>query len=109
MLDVDWNNFINNFDFTALADSLISGSWKWILKDKIVWGVVIVFLALIAYQQSRDFATLAAGWGITACLYFLGGVILKNSVISEPGPFAVLVAMFLVAVGYLIWTKLLKS
>ena len=109
MFEVDWSAFLNSFDFDALMATLSDGSWKWILEDKVIWTVVGILCIMVAFRNSRALATAIIGWGIIGILYGLGAVVLKNSIISEPGPFILLALMFFGVVGYMVWTKLLNS
>jgi len=109
MLEVDWMNFWNNFDFDALVEAFTSGSWKWIFKDRVVRVAGVLLLALIIYEGTRNSGVKAATWIPVGLFYCIGVVIVKNSVISEPGPFVLLTAMFLLAAGYFMAKKLLQS
>lgn len=109
MLEVDWSAFLSSFDFDALMATLSDGSWKWILEDKAIWTVVGILCIMVIFRNSRPLATVIIGWGIVGIVYALGAVVLKNSVISEPGPFIILALMFFGVVGYMVWTKLLNS
>jgi len=108
MIEVDWAAFFNGFDFDALSAAFKSGSWKWILSDHVVWAIVVVLLGMIAYRSTRSIGTFAIGWGLVGIVYGIGGIVLKNSSIRDPGPFAMLGVMFFGVVGYLVWTKLLN-
>jgi hypothetical protein len=107
MTEVDWAGFINTFDFDALTDAFATGSWKWILSDRIVWGISAVLICMLAYQPTRNLTATIVVWLAVGILYGIGGVVLKNSSVSDPGPFVILSMMFFGVVGYLVWTKLL--
>ncbi len=108
MLEVDWSAFYNSFDFDALWAAFESGSWKWILSDRVVWAIVAILLGMIAFRTTRSIGTVAIGWGMIGIVYAICGIVLKNSSIREPGPFAMLGLMFFGVVGYLAWTKLIN-
>ncbi len=108
MTEVDWSAFFNSFDFDALLAAFQSGSWTWILSDHVVWGIAVILLGLIAYKNTRSIGTLALAWVMIGLFYGIGGVVLSNSSIREPGPFALLGIMFFGVVGYLAWTKLIN-
>ena len=108
MIEVDWTAFYNSFDFDTLWAAIQSGSWKWILSDHVVWGIVVILLGMIAFKNTRSIGTFAIGWGMIGLFYAIGVLVLKNSTIREPGPFALLGIMFFGAVGYMVWTRLLN-
>lgn len=108
MSEVDWSLFFNSFDFDALWAAVKSGSWQWILTDYVVWGIVVILLGMIAFKNTRSIGTFAIAWGIVGIFYAIGGVVLKNSSIREPGPFALLGIMFFGVVGYVAYTKLIN-
>lgn len=109
MLEVDWSAFLSSFDFDALMATLSDGSWKWILEDKVVLTVMGILFIMIAFRNTRSLAIFTITWGAIGAVYALGAVVLKNSVISEPGPFIILALMFFGFVGYMVWTKLISS
>ena len=108
MTEVDWSRFFYSFDFDALWAAFESGSWQWILSDRVVWGIVALLLCMIAYKGTRTMGTFALGWGIAGIAYGIGIIVVNNSSIREPGPFALLGIMFFGVVGYLAWTKLIN-
>lgn len=109
MTEVDWSGFYNNFDFDTLWLALGTGSWKWILTDKIVWAIVVILVGMVAYKPTRELGSAAIIRGGVGTFYAIGAIVLKNSKISEPGPFALMGIMFIGVVGYLVWTKMLSS
>jgi len=109
MFDVDWKKFFTGFDFDALMESFTTGSWKWVLNDPVVWVIAGILLAGMAVKKTRVPATNLTTWLMVAVFYGVGGVALKNSQISQPGPFILLIAMFFLAVGWYAYTKLLKG
>ena len=108
MSEVDWSAFFNSFDFDALWVAINTGAWKWVLSDHVVWGIVAIVLAMIAYKTTRALGTLALAWGLTGVFYGIGLIVVKNSSIREPGPFALLGIMFFGVVGYMAWTRLIN-
>lgn len=108
MAEVDWAAFYNHFDFDALWAAVNSGSWKWILSDRVVWGIVAVLLGMVAFKNTRSLGTLAIGWGLVGTFYAIGVIVLKNSSIREPGPFALLGLMFFGFIGYMAYTRLIN-
>lgn len=109
MLEVDWINFWNSFDFDALVEAFSSGSWKWIFKDHILQAFGALLITSVIFEGTRQSGVKIATWMPVGLFYGIGCVILKNSTVSEAGPFALLAAMFLLATGYFVGTKLLKS
>ena len=109
MLEVDWSAFLSSFDFDALMAAFSDGSWKWMLEDKVIWTVMGILFIMIAFKNTRSLATFAITWGSIGIVYAVGGVVLKNSVISEPGPFIILALLFFGFVGYIVWTRLISS
>jgi hypothetical protein len=105
----DFKRFIDTFNFEQLMDFFQTGQYHALLNNKLVWGVGAVFLALIAYPKTRELGTVGIFWTLLAIVYGVGGIVLKNSVISQPGPFILALTLALGAVGYVIWTKLINS
>lgn len=105
----DFHQFLNTFDFDALSAIFTEGTWKLILQNKAVWAGGALLLVLIGIPKTRDFGSTLAGWGLVGGVYFVCGVAIKNSVISKPGPFVLLMTLTLGAIGYIIWTKLLHN
>ncbi|MBI5179390.1 MAG: hypothetical protein HZA04_09065 [Nitrospinae bacterium] len=105
----DLKQFIDTFNFEQLIAFFQTGQYMALLHNPLVVAVGVVFIALIAYPKTRDVATIALGWTVVALVYGVGGVVLRNSNISEIGPFLLMMGLALGAVGYVLWTKLLRS
>ncbi len=108
MQGFDFNTFWNTFDFNALMVFFNAGQYMQLLMNPLVLGGIALLLVLIALPKTREVATSAAGYLLVGLVYGVGGVVLKNSVISQPGPFIIFVILFFGAIGYVIWTKLLN-
>lgn len=108
MLEVDWMNFWNSFDFDTMMESYTSGYWKWIFEDRVVQAIGALLLASIIYGKTRSSGVKALTWIPVGLFYVVGGVILKNSTISQAGPFILFVAMLMFAAGYFVVTNLLQ-
>lgn len=105
----DFNTFLNTFDFDALMAFFNQGAYMGLLQNKVVWGVGAILIALIAVPKTREAGATIITWGAVGGFYFVCGVAVKNSVISKPGPFVLLMTMAFGAIGYLVWTKLIRS
>lgn len=108
MMEVDWANFWNSFDFDAAVEVFTSGSWRLIFGDNFVRAAIALLVASIAYEKTRGSGIKAAMWIPVGLFYAVGGVILKNSTISEVGPFVLLAGMFMFAAGYFVATNFLQ-
>ncbi len=102
-------DFIDGFDFDAAVESYQSGEWMWILNWWPAWVVVAIVLILIGMKNTRDLGTMIAIRGAVGLVYFVGGVILKNSDIASPGPFVIAAVLGFGVTGYFVYTQLFKS
>ncbi|MBI3795174.1 MAG: hypothetical protein HY280_10695 [Nitrospinae bacterium] len=100
--------FWDTFDFEALMRFFNDG-WKDFIHSKIFIGVAVLGVVLVAYNKTRDAATMVVSRGAVIIVYGVGAVVLKNSIITQPGPFMLALALALAAIGYTIWTKLLLN
>ncbi len=108
MEGLDLRTFINTFDFAALMQFLQTGQYMQLLQNPVVLGVGGLLLALIAIPKTREFGTMLAGYGAIGLIYGVGGIVLKNSVISQPGPFILMAILAFGAVGWFIWKNILN-
>lgn len=108
MEGLDLRTFLNTFDFAALMQFLQTGQYMQLLQNPVVLGVGGLLLALIAIPKTREFGTMLAGYGAIGLLYGVGGIVLKNSVISQPGPFILMAILAFGAVGWFIWKNILN-
>ncbi len=108
MEGLDLRTFLNTFDFAALMQFLQTGQYMQLLQNPVVLGVGGLLLALIAIPKTREFGTMLAGYGAIGLIYGVGGIVLKNSVISQPGPFILMAILAFGAVGWFIWKNILN-
>jgi len=108
MMDM-FQEFLKTFDFNDLADLYMSGRLQEYLFSGVSLGIIALFVALIALRQTRNIGTKGAKWVLIILIYGTCGVALKNSNISEIGPFVMAITMFLSIVGYFIWTRLIRQ
>ncbi len=104
----DLKTFLDTFDFAALMQFFQTGQYMQVLENPVVIGVVALVLVLIAVPKTRDFGTMLAGYGAIGLIYGVGGIVLKNSVISQPGPFILMAILAFAAVGWFIWKNILN-
>jgi len=107
-------DFINNFDFKAFVQLLSTGEWEFISFGAIVTsyifiGVIVIVAALALYKKTKDLGLFLAVWVPVAIFYFAGGVVLKNSDITQVGPFLLAMVMVVGVFGYLIYQKMIKG
>jgi len=107
-------DFIGNFDFKAFVQLLSTGEWEFINLGAIVTsyifiGVVVLIAALALYKKTKGLGLLLAVWSPVAIFYFAGGVALKNSDITQVGPFLLAIVMVVGAFGYIIYHKMIKG
>jgi hypothetical protein len=105
----DLKYFVGTFNFDQLMALFTSGEYQVIFHNRIVIGVGVLLLALIAYPKSRDLGTTALVYTLVGIIYGVGGVVLKNSAITDIGPFLLLITLALGAIGYVIFKKLLLA
>jgi hypothetical protein len=107
-------DFLGNFDFKALVQLLSTGEWEFISFGAIVTsyiflGVAVLIAALALYKKTKGLGKFLAVWVPVAIFYFAGGVVLKNSDITQVGPFLLGMVMAVGAFGYMIYQKMLKG
>lgn len=102
-------DFFDNFSFDSLIEFLSNAGPDTILESNVVMGIGIVLLGLMAYPKTRNLGSWIAVRGGIAFLYTVGGIVLKNSDISTPGPFIIAMTMGSGIVGYVIWTKMIMT
>ncbi len=108
MESFDFKHFVDTLNFDQLLAYFQSGQYTELLDNKLVWLFAGLFAGLIAYPKTREVGTMALGWTLVGIVYGVGGLALKNSVISQPGPFILALSLAMGAAGYFIWTKLLN-
>lgn len=104
----DFRHFLDTFNFDQLMAFITSGQYQAIYQNKIVLGVGAALLLLVAIPKYREAGTQILTYVLVGIVYFVGGVVLKNSPITDIGPFLLLITLALGAIGYTIVTKLLK-
>ena len=104
----DLKSFLDTFDFDALMRFFQNGEYMQLLHNPVVLGIGALVLLLIAIPKTRDFGTMLVGYGAIGLLYGVGGIVLKNSVISQPGPFILMAILAFGAVGWFIWNNILN-
>ncbi len=107
-------DFVDKFDFKGLVQLLNTGEWEFINVGTIVTsyvfiGVVVVIIALTFSKKTKSLGKMLAFWLPVAVFYFAGGVVLKNSVISQVGPFILAMLMGCGVFGYLLYQKMIKG
>ena len=107
MESFDFNTFINTFDFDALMRFFQTRQYMALAVNPVVLGVAALVLVLTAVPKTRDFGTMLITYGAVGLIYGVGGIVLKNSVISQPGPFILLAILAFGAIGYFIWSNIL--
>lgn len=104
----NFGSFLNTFDFAALMRFFQDGEYMQLLHNPIVLGIGGLLLLLIAVPKTREFGTMLVGYGAIGLVYGVGGIVLKNSVISQPGPFILMAILAFGAVGWFIWNNILN-
>lgn len=104
----DLKSFLDTFDFAALMQFFETGQYMHLLLNPVVLGVGGLLLLLIAIPKTREFGTMIAGYGAIGLIYGVGGIVLKNSVISQPGPFILMAILAFGAIGWFIWNNILN-
>lgn len=104
----DLSSFLNTFDFAALMQFFQAGQYMQLLQNPVVLGIGGLLLLLIAIPKTREFGTMLVGYGAIGLIYGVGGIVLKNSVISQPGPFILMAILAFGAVGWFIWNNILN-
>lgn len=104
----DFSSFLNTFDFAALMRFFQTGQYMQLLQNPVVLGVGGLLLLLIAIPKTRELGTMLVGYGAVGLIYGVGGIVLKNSVISQPGPFILMAILAFGAVGWFIWNNILN-
>jgi len=104
-----FRQFWETFDFNDLADLALSGRLQEYLLSGTSFGIIAMFALLIAIRPTRYIGTQGAKWTLGVLVYGTSGVALKNSDISQVGPFVLALALGLSIVGYFIWTRLIRQ
>lgn len=107
MAGFDFNTFLNTFDFAALMRFFETRQYMELIQNPLVLGVGALLVALIAIPKTRELGTMLVTYGAIGTVYGVGGIVLKNSVISQPGPFILLALLAFGAIGYFIWSNIL--
>jgi intracellular septation protein A len=103
----DLRHFVDTFNFEQLMLFFTSGQYQEVLHSKILLGVGLTFAALIAIPKTRALGTMALFYAAVGLVYGVGGVVIKNSNVSEIGPFLLMLSLALSLVGYFAWKNLL--
>ncbi len=101
------NSFLNTFDFAALMQFFQTRQYMLLIQNPVVLGALGLLLLLIAIPKTRELGATLATYGAIGLVYGVGGIVLKNSVISQPGPFILLAILAFMAIGYFIWANIL--
>lgn len=104
----DLSSFLNTFDFAALMQFFQTGQYMQLLQNPVVLGIGGLLLLLIAIPKTREFGTMLVSYGLIGLIYGVGGIVLKNSVISQPGPFILMAILAFGAIGWFIWKNILN-
>ena len=101
--------FINTFDFDALMDFLIGGGIEELAVKPVFIGVVALAIILMAIPVTREVSTIVVKYICIFIYLFTCGVALKNSNITEVGPFILLVVLGGSIAANQIWHKFIKG
>ncbi|MBI3581670.1 MAG: hypothetical protein HY098_06300 [Nitrospinae bacterium] len=107
MQGFDFRHFVDTFDFDQLMRFFSSEAYMNVIHAPVFIGVAVVFLGLIAFEKTRAFGTKALVYTVVLLIYGTGAVVLKNSRITDIGPFLLMLTLSLAAVGYVIFTRLI--
>lgn len=109
MYGFDIKNFVDNYNFESLTNSFLSGTWSWFLMWEPFWALAAVLIILVTIPKTREKGTKALIYAVVGGVYFVGGVTVKNSTISELGPFLLTLTLVMAIIGYFTWKTLLKA
>lgn len=109
MQGFDFRHFVDSFDFDQLMLFFTSAAYMDVVKNHVFIVVAAVYLALIAWQKTRSFGTRALTYTVLFLMYGTAAVVIKNSRITDIGPFLLLLLLSLGTAGYLIFTRLVLN
>ncbi len=109
MQGIDFRHFVDSFDFDQLMRFFTSEAYKDVIHSHVFIVVAAVYLALIAYHKTRGFGTKALVYTVVLLVYGTGVVVIKNSRITDIGPFLLLLGLSLSAAVYAIFTRLVLN
>ncbi len=109
MQGIDFRQFVDSFDFDQLMRFFSSEAYMDVIKNHVFIVVAAVYLALIAYHKTRGFGTKALAYTVVFLIYGTAAVVIKNSHITDLGPFLLLLVLSLAAAVYVIFTRLILN
>jgi hypothetical protein len=104
----NFRTFVDTFNFDQLEQFVMGLDWRVVLHNRAVLAVGLIFILLFTFQKTRGLAVLSLTWGTVTVVYGICGIALKNSVITQPGPFVLAMTLSIAGVGYFVWVGLLK-
>ncbi|VAX19678.1 hypothetical protein MNBD_NITROSPINAE01-1588 [hydrothermal vent metagenome] len=109
MLQENLKYFYDNYDFDMLEAWFSVADPVAIALNPFVFVPVIIVFAMFYSNKTIDLAQRLIVYVPALGYLFVTFVILKNDIISGTGPFIMSMIAFFMIVGWLLWTKLLKS
>jgi intracellular septation protein A len=109
MQGFDFRQFVDSFDFDQLMVFFSSKAYMDVIHNHVFIVVAAVYLALIAYRKTRSFGTKALVYSVVFLIYGTAAVVIKNSRLTDIGPFLLLLVLSLAAAGYAIFTRLVLN
>ena len=101
-------NFIDTFDFDELLE-LISGIDPVSLYTSPSFIVpAVILIGLLGYEKTQSETLFVLQYVLTLVYLVIALVVLKNSDLSDVGPFMMFLGVFLIGVGIFIKNHLLK-
>ncbi len=101
--------FINNYDFEMLMEWLSAANPVDVLMSPYVFIPIIILLALLISPKTTEVGQKLVMYLPAVGYLFVTGVVLKNDVISNTGPFLMGIVAFFIICGWLIYTNFLSS
>jgi len=98
------SNFINTFDFDELIE-IISGIDP--VNPRFIVPAIIL-IGLMCHPKTFNVTLVVLQYVLTLVYLVIALVVLKNSDLSEPGPFLIFCGVFLIGIGIFIKNYLLK-
>lgn len=101
--------FVDNLDFDMLMTQITSASWIDILLNPLVLVFLVVTFALMSRNKTVYLGQQVVMYVPSVGFLLVTFVILKNDSITNTGPFIMAMTSFFIIIGWLIWTRLIKS
>ena len=101
--------FINNCDFEMLSEWLAIAKPAEVLLNPYVLIPIIVVLGLLISPKTTELGQKLIMYIPAVGYLFVTGVVLRNDVVSNTGPFIMGIIAFFIITGWLIYTNFIAS